>query len=1151
MDIRADQEGLDYRFEAIEEKWQKRWESEAPKAEDFSKLPKRYLLVEFPYPSGDGLHVGHVRSYAAFDALARYHRLKGENVLYPMGWDAFGLPTENYALKTGIHPRAATDANIANFRRQMKALGLSFDWSREVDTTDPKYYRWTQWIFLRLLKKGLAYQATMPINWCPKDKIGLANEEVVNGKCERCGSEVTRKMQKQWMLKITAYAERLLKDLDTVDYLPKIKTQQVNWIGRSEGAEIQFRIQNAELKSEKLRFVLLHGFTGSAQTNFFPWLKHELEAQGHEVFAPELPNSANPTEEEQVDFVLKHAAIDENTVILGHSLGTIVAMKVVEKSKTPVAGLVLAGGFLEPKFTDKPRPFVSTFTWNFDFDDIRKKVGFIRVLSASNDSAVPLEAGRQLAEALGVSQEVVTAQENHFCGNEEPLLLEAVFPSITVFTTRPDTIFGATYLVLAPEHELVAKYKLQATNSKEVEKYVKQAAKKSDLDRTDLAKEKTGVELKGIKAINPANNEEIPIWVADYVLSTYGTGAIMAVPAHDERDHEFAKKYELPIRRVVEPKFVAGPESDSAVKVGQEFVKRNAVCAVIRNPKNDTYLCISWKTVRMQGLVTGGLEEGEDPIEAAKREIREETGYRNVKLVRDPEFAIHSLFYHRVKKQNRWARFTYLFFELENEERDLVEAKEAALHDVVWKNKDEMKDFFSVIEGQYLFKLLKDPKHIHTGEGVLYNSGGYDWVDSQDAAKAIVAELAKRGVGKFAVQYKLRDWVFSRQHYWGEPIPVVHCDKCGVVPVPEEQLPIELPHVEKYQPTDTGESPLANVTDWVNTTCPNCGGKAKRETDTMPNWAGSSWYFLRYCDPHNDREFADMKKLKYWLPVNLYNGGMEHTVLHLLYSRFWHKFLFDEGLVPTSEPYAHRHSHGIVLAEDNQKMSKSRGNVINPDDYIREYGADSLRMYEMFMGPFEDMIPWSSRGIVGVNRFLMRVHQVYSALAREKAGLKDVLHSVEIHRTIKKVGEDLESLKFNTAVSELMRCFNDRDFAPKVNQHGEPEGQDVDLEALKHFLVALFPFAPHLASELWERMFGGEISKEAWPTYEPGKLIADTITLVLQVNGKIRASILVPAGLEEAEAVKLARAEANVAKYLASEPKKVIYVKGKLINFVV
>ena len=772
----------------IEKKWQKQWESKKPnKAKEDLKKKKFYALIEFPYPSGDGLHVGHIRSNTAMDIISRKRRREGYEVLYPIGWDAFGLPTENYAIKTGIQPAVITKKNTGIFRKQLKELGFSFDWTREIDTSDPKYFKWTQWIFLQFLKAGLAYKKKMTINWCPKDLIGLANEEVIDGKCERCGTQVEKKEKEQWMLAITKYADRLHKGLDETDFLEKIKIQQRNWIGKSEGAEIEF----------------------------------EIKGEGKKV---------------------------------------------------------------------------------------------------------------------------------------------------KVFTTRPDTLFGVTYMVLAPESEIVFDLKNKITNWSEVEKYIQEVKNKSEIERTAEDKEKTGVELKGVKAINPANEEEIPVWVADYVLADYGTGAVMAVPAHDERDFVFAKKYKLPFKRAIEPKYYVST-GDAAVKEGQEFIKREAIVAVVRNPKDDSYLCISWKNAKMNGLVTGGIEEGEDVVECAKREVLEETGYKNLQLVKVSPHAINTFFYHRIKQQNRWAHFQFVFFDLTDEEKESVNEKEAGQHEVVWKKKNELKDFFTVAEGHFLLNLITKDKYIHTEDGLLYNSGEFTGQNSEESKKKITESVG----GKWVTKFKLRDWIFSRQRYWGEPIPVVHCEKCGTVPVPERELPIKLPKVKNYKPTETGESPLAAITKWVNTKCPQCKGKAKRETDTMPNWAGSSWYYLRYADPKNSKAFAGKKNLEYWTPVDWYNGGMEHTTLHLLYSRFWHKFLFDLGLVPTSEPYKKRTSHGLILAEGGEKMSKSKGNVINPDSIVKTVGADTLRVHEMFMGPFDQPIAWDTNAIAGSRRFIERV----------------------------------------------------------------------------------------------------------------------------------------------------------------------------------
>jgi leucyl-tRNA synthetase len=810
----------EYNHKKIESKWQKLWENQGLyRAKDFAKKPKQYILFEFPYPSGDGLHTGHCRSYIALDVAARKKRMDGYNVLFPIGWDAFGLPAENYAIKTGTHPQKTTARNIANFKRQFKSLGISLDWGREINTTDPKYYKWTQWIFLKLFENGLAYQAEMPINWCPSCKIGLANEEVVLGKCERCGAEVKKKKLKQWMLKITEYADRLIDDLEKVDYPERVKTQQINWIGKSEGTEIKFKIQSS-------------------------------------------------------------------------------------------------------------------------------KQDYIKV-----------------------------------------------------FTTRVDTIFGCTYLVAAPEHEIIKNQKSRIKNYKEVKKYLEKSRKKSDLQRTELDKEKTGIELKGIKAINPFNHLEIPIFTADYVLPHYGTGAIMAVPAHDERDFAFAKKYNLPISPVIQNKEI-------------------------------------------------------------------------------------------------------------------------------------------------------EPKAF-TQDGVLINSGQFDNLFSKQARKKMTNYARKQGFGREAVNYKLRDWVFSRQHYWGEPIPLVHCQKCGIVPVPYKDLPIELPYIEKYQPTGTGESPLASIPEWVNCKCPKCGADAKRETDTMPNWAGSSWYFIRYADPHNSKALASKEKLKYWLPVNWYNGGMEHTTLHLLYSRFWYKFLYDINVVPQDEPYLRRTSHGIVLAKDGKKMSKSFGNVVNPDALIEKYGADALRIYEMFMGPFEQAITWNSNGVIGAKRFLDKVWNIGIVILREPTGNariprqshNDKLERL-IHQTIKKATEDIENLKFNTAISALMVL---------VNEMEKQKQKQLSLCDYQLLLKLLSPFAPHIAEELWHKSKNKKsIFEEQWPKYDPKLIKEEKITLVIQINGKVRDKIEVLADISEGEAKKLALKQEKVKKYIEHKPiKKIIFVKSKLINIVV
>ena len=799
----------EYSPKEIEKKWQDIWDNEeAFKATLDKSKPKYYALVEFPYPSGQGLHVGHPRPYTAMDIVSRKKRMQGYNVLFPMGWDAFGLPTENYAIKNKIHPKIVTKNNVAHFKEQLKSLGYSFDWSREINTTDPSYYKWTQWIFLQLFKKGLAYKSEMPINWCTSCKVGLANEEVVNGVCERCGAPVIRKMQSQWMLKITDYAEKLIEGLDHVDYIEKVKVSQKNWIGRSEGAEVNFKLS----------------------------------------------------------------------------------------------------------------------------------------------------------------------------GKDEAL---------TVYTTRPDTLFGATYMVISPEHPMIDKYKDEISNYDEILAYRAQAARKSDFERTELAKDKTGACINGITAVNPVNGKEIPIWVSDYVLMSYGTGAIMAVPAHDDRDWDFAKKFGLPIIEVV----------------------------------------------------AGG------------------------------------------------------------------DVQNAAFTDVA--------------------------------TGKLCNSGFLDGMEVKDAKKAIIEWLEEKGIGHKKVNYKLRDWVFSRQRYWGEPIPIVKCPCCGYVPIDESELPLRLPEVDSYMPTDTGESPLAAMRDWVETTCPKCGGKAERETDTMPQWAGSSWYFLRYIDPHNDEAFASKEAIDYWMPVDWYNGGMEHTTLHLLYSRFWHKFLYDQGLVSCPEPYMKRTSHGMILGENNEKMSKSRGNVINPDDIVNEFGADTLRTYEMFIGAFELSASWSMEGVKGCRKFLERVWKLQDMLIEGDSYRENL--ETKIHQTIKKVSNDFENLKFNTAIAAMMSLVNDFYKEKSINK-----------AEYATLILLLNPVAPHMTEELWESIYGGRAYQQKWPEYEEAKTVESNVEIAVQINGKVKATLGVALDEDEESVKAKAHAIPAIAELMTGKNVvKEIYVKGRILNIVV
>ena len=949
---------MSYDFKKVEKKWQEKWEKEGTfNAKTDYTMPKWYGLIEFPYPSGQGLHVGHPRSYTAIDIIARKKRMQGYNVLYPIGFDAFGLPAENYAIKNHIHPRITTENNINHFREQLKSVGFSFDWSREVNTTDPNYYKWTQWIFIQLYKKGLAYKATMPINFCTGCKVGLANEEVVNGVCERCGSPVVQKEKSQWMLKITEYAQRLIDDLDDLDFLEKIKTQQKNWIGRSEGAEVEFKITDSDEK-------------------------------------------------------------------------------------------------------------------------------------------------------------------------------------LVVYTTRPDTIFGATYMVIAPEHKLIEKNKDKITNLDEVEEYKKKAALKSDFERSELNKEKTGVEIKGIKAINPLTNEQIPIWISDYVLSTYGTGAIMAVPAHDERDFEFAKKFDLPIKQVVAPKYF---DSKNPPIEGKENTKRHVVANIVKHPTEEKYLVLNYKNIDWKCLVMGGIEEKETVIEAAMRELKEETGYTDIKSAYQINATSFDEFYAAHKDVNRKIIQECVVIELNSLSAEEISEEEKQRYDRVWIEKEKLYDYINIESQKFQIDMYFEEKAFTNVEnGISINSDFLTGLDTETAkAKAIeYVENNKLGVKK--VNYKLRDWVFSRQRYWGEPIPMVYCKSCGWNPIKEEELPLVLPDIEDYEPGENGESPLAKHTEWIKTKCPCCNGDAKRETDTMPQWAGSSWYFLRYTDPHNDKELASKEALDYWTPIDWYNGGMEHTTLHLLYSRFWHKFLYDIGVVPTKEPYQKRTSHGMILGGNGEKMSKSKGNVINPDDIIEEFGADSFRVYEMFMGPFDQTAPWSMESIRGCSKFLDRVWNLKEIMV-EGDKYSDKFEKM-MHKAIKKVTTDIEEMKFNTAVATFMTMVNEFYKEKQINK-----------TEYKTFLQLLNPFAPHITEELFKEIGEStEISNTPWPVYDESKTIDDEIEIPVQVNGKLKTTIKVEKEATETAVKEIVMNNDTVKELIKDKTVvKEIYVKGKIFNIVV
>jgi leucyl-tRNA synthetase len=979
----------------IEPKWQAKWEADKiyQASEDPSK-PKKYVLEYFPYPSGAAMHVGHVRNYTIGDAIARYNRMNGYNVLHPMGWDAFGLPAENYAIKHKISPRKAIDENTDRFRKQLMQMGFSYDWSREIDSTDPDYYKWTQWLFLLLLKKGLAYQKEALVNWDPVDKTVLANEQIIDGKAERSGATVEKKSLKQWFFKITDYADRLLDDLEDLNWSHSIKTMQRNWIGRSQGAEIDFPIAQDDAR-EKPNFIILHGYKGRADQNFIPWLKESLEKKGYKVQAPQLPGTDDPKETEQVSHVLENCAFDTDTILIGHSLGGAVAMKVLENLDIKIRSLVLVAPAVEPKFSSKERSFWKNFDLTYDYEEIMRKAGDISVLSDNSEAEYRQEYLEYLAKKLDSPLSKVDAQKRHFIAEVEPDVLAVLQPSLKVFTTRHDTQYGVTFMVLAPEHPLVKKITTK-DRLEAVDAYIKQACSKSDLERqSEGEKEKTGI-FTGAYAVNPANGEKIPVWIADYVLMGYGTGAVMGVPGHDDRDHAFAQKYGLEIRKVLET--------------------------------------------------------------------------------------------------------------------------------------DKESDFHS--------------------EGVVINSGKYDGMRSEAMREKILEDFVEAGAAQEVVNYKIRDWLISRQRYWGTPIPIIHCPKDGAVPVPEDQLPVILPELKTYEPAGDGRSPLANVTEFVNTTCPKCGGAAERETDTMDGFACSSWYFLRFADARNNNEPFSRDKADFWLPVDDYIGGAEHAVMHLLYARFWTKVMYDEKLIDFEEPFKTLRNQGMILAPDGQKMSKSKNNTIEPDSLIKQgYGADTIRIMELFIGPWNQMANWSIEGVGGAHRFLQRTWTLVNEFNDSKkvdAESEALLRPV--HKTIKKVSRDLQDLNFNTAIAAQMEFVNELYRIKAEDMYAAKDWQ----WALETLLQLLAPFAPHVAEELWQEMGHKEsIHTSRWPEHDEKYLAQDTITVVIQVNGKLRAQIEVAAGADEPTVIAAARADEKTAAYLdGKEPRKTIYVPGKLVNFV-
>ncbi len=1203
----------------FEAKWQKKWESDKVFSPDIDTAKKPYYnLMMFPYPSAEGMHVGNMYAHTGADIHGRFRRMQGNDVFEPIGLDGFGIHSENYAMKVGRHPKEQAEISEKNFYRQMHATGSGFDWQRTLETYDPDYYKWTQWLFTQMFKAGLAYKDKASVNYCPSCKTVLSDEQVIAGQCERCGSIVEKKVLEQWFFRITQYAGRLLDNLPELDWTEKVKIAQTNWIGRSKGALIRFPIADFVLPNgEKPNFVLLHGFNGSPDKNFFPWIKEVLEKMGYDVQAPELPHADNPTEDEQVKFVIENTKINENTIILGHSLGAAVALKVLEKTPHQVAKLVLAGGFIEPKFKDdKNRPYSTNFNWDYDWDAIKGKVSDITVLHDSKDPVIPFDQASSLANKLGVNVEIGDAQEGHFRGEQEYSLLEAIVPHIKAFTTRPDTLFGATFMVIAPEHPIVnslldLESKLGSETIEKIKNYVTLASNKTEAERIadeDSGRGKTGV-FSGMYVINPATNEKIPLWIADYVLASYGTGAIMAVPAHDQRDYDFAEKYNIAIKQVVMPSFV---DTLNPPQEGKENTFRKTIIAIVKNPKTNKYLILRWKHHNWMTFVTGGVDEGEDLIEAAKREVAEETGYTDLRLVRELGGQTESYFYAAHKGVNRQTNDQAFLFELNSEARSEVSEDEQGRHEVVWMSEDEVeKAGLRHAEFSLLWERVKTGIDAYVGYGLLQNSGELDGYHSHKDADKIIEFISGNGWGEVKEQYHLRDWLISRQRYWGPPIPMIYCENCaksgnswfnteeaqefsgrdsspefekersssyagqtagvaGWYPVPDSDLPVLLPDIKDFKPAGEGKSPLANHPEFYETTCPGCGGKAFRETDVSDTFLDSAWYFLRYLATDWDDlpfpslpiaesklqlldsgrgKLENVKNRSRFLPVNIYIGGAEHSVLHLLYARFVTMVLHDLGYIDFEEPFTKFFAHGLLIKE-GAKMSKSKGNVIVPDEYIDKYGADTLRSYLMFLGPFNQGGDFYDTGIEGMFRFLRRIWHLIEN--RTEIGEEDENITRARHKTIAGVTKDMEEFGYNTALAKLMEFYN-------LITEGKGESDKIKLnqDTVEAILKMLAPFAPHMTEELWQSHLEKEhdsfnsIHLSSWPTFDPSLIIDEQITIAIQVNGKRRGEISVDKDKIDDRTVVEKMAKEEVFKYLNSPVKKVIYVPGKILNFVI
>lgn len=1160
--------GYDHR--AIEKKWQEKWATQGLyRTNDREPGKENYFcLVEYPYPSGN-LHIGHWYAFAVPDIFARYKRMAGYNVLFPIGFDSFGLPAENAAIKHGLDPKKWTNENIAHMSEQLRSMGNMFDWERKVVASDPSYYHWTQALFLKLYEAGLAYRSTELANWCPKDLTVLANEQVKDGKCERCGTEVEKREQASWFLKITDYAERLLADLDNLDWPEEIKESQRNWIGKSEGAKLRFEVKKkneiGKTKSIKEKVVILHGWSGTPESNWIPRLTKELEAKGHEVIAPLMAHASEEgtPEEDSVRQALAATEYDENTVIIGFSLGAVVALKVLERLNDPVKHTVFVAGFVDAEFGDKRRPFESTYSWDFDEALIRNHSTAFTILHDRNDEAVTHEQAERLSRLVDTEVTSVEANEPHFVAKEEPEVLNAALSAleqnredrcrdetspknwhdftsegeVEVFTTRPDTLFGATYLVLAPEHELVAEWLKDGSieNTDETLRYIERSRQMKDIERTAEGREKTGVRLVGVTAINPANQEEIPVFIADYVLAHYGTGAIMAVPAHDERDWEFAQKFSLPIKQVIAHHFEI--DCQGAPRDDVETLERRTVDLIIQHPDGNHFLLQREMDgdYAVEHLVGGGVE-GELDEEAVRRELMEETGYKNFDVVGKVGETISIFGYRHTKQKNQQCMGDFWHVKLRDLEQGTSEVDEG-IHELEWVTKEEMTSRILWSSHQYGWNQFLD-RTPYTGNGVLIDSGEFDGMDSNDAKSAITEHVG----GEMTATYRLRDWSLSRQRYWGCPIPIVYDPEGKPHAVPEEHLPWTLPEDVDFTPT--GKAPLATSKELFERTERIFGKGWTPEVDTFDTFVDSSWYYLRYADAKNEEEFASRDKLDSWLPVDRYSGGAEHTTMHVLYSRFWHKALFDLGLVPASEPYKERMNRGQILGPDGKKMSKSKGNVVDPDEHVERVGADTVKMYLAFMGPYNvpGNYPFDLGGIAGMRRFLERVVRLSERIAPLSRFHLDNGTERLVHQSIKKIGEDVDAYKFNTAISQLMILLNHLEKLEHV-----PE------EVFHSYLRLIAPFAPHLAEELWEGAGKNTfIHLEAWPTYDETKLAATEITIVVQINGKVRASFTADPDISKDKAISEALMHPTIVERLAGAvPQKTIFVPGKLVNLVV